>query len=57
MNIISYFRQRREHREKLHKAFSLMASSGVIRHADNDIRRVMSKKELEKFLTEKDEAQ
>jgi hypothetical protein len=44
-----------ERRARLHKAFKMMASSGVIRHANMDIRRVMSKKELEKFLTEKDE--
>jgi hypothetical protein len=55
MNPFTYIRLRQEQRERTAKAFALMASSGVIRHADNDIRRVMSKKELEKFLTEKDE--
>lgn len=56
MNPIKFFREHRQRRARLRKAFQMMASSGVIRHADKDIRRVMSEKELQKFLTEKDEA-
>lgn len=55
MGLIRYIQSKLERRARIHKAFSLMASSGVIRHADKGIRRVMSKKEVEKFLTEKDE--
>lgn len=57
MNPIKFFREHRDRRARLHKAFQMMASSGVIRHADKDIRRVMSEKELQKFLTEKDDTQ
>jgi hypothetical protein len=53
--MIKFLKERRERRERVRKAFVLMAASGVIRSADTGIRRVMSDKELQKFLTEKDE--
>lgn len=56
MNPLRYIREYRQRRLRLRKAFEMMAVSGVLRSANTGIRRVMSHKELQKFLTEKDEA-
>jgi len=55
MNLVKTFKGYVERRRRVHNAFRLMASSGVIRHADKGTRYIMSKKELQKFLSEKDE--
>ena len=55
MAIIRYIQEKIAQRKRVKKAMTLLAASGAIRHAGHEIRWSMGKRELEKFLTEKDE--